>query len=60
MVIIGDEILENIANEFLSSVDTIRRNEGELVYKFSVKNGFFLVVILSVGRGWMRNSSREN
>ena len=44
MVIIGDEILENSANEFPSSVDTIRRNDRELVYKFSVKNGFFFVV----------------
>ena len=41
MVIIGDEILENSANEFPSSADTIRRNDRELVYKFSVKNGFF-------------------
>ena len=60
MVIIGDEILDNSANGFPSSVDTIRRNDMELVYKFSVKDGFFFVVCLSVGRGWMRNSSRVN
>ena len=44
MVIIGDEILDNSANGFPSSVDTIRRNDMELVYKFSVKDGFFFVV----------------
>ena len=43
MVIIGDEILENSANGFPSSVDTIRRNDMELVYKFSeLVTSFFL------------------
>ena len=44
MVIIGDEILDNNANGFPPSVNTIRRNDMELVYKFSVKNGFFFAV----------------
>ena len=48
MVIIVDEILENSANGFPPSVDTIRRNDMEWVYKFSVKDGFFFD--LSVGR----------
>ena len=41
MVIIGDEIRENSVNGFPSSWNTVRRNDIELVYKFSVKNGFF-------------------
>ena len=44
MVIIGDEIRENSVNGFPSSWNTVRRNDIELVYKFSVKNGFFFVV----------------
>ena len=44
VVVIGDEILDNNANGFPPSANTIRRNDMELVYKFSVKNGFFFAV----------------
>ena len=44
VVIIGVEILVNNANGFPPSVNTVRRNDMELVYKFSVKTGFFFAV----------------
>ena len=55
VVIIGVEIPDNKYGGILLSMDTIRRNEVELVYKCSVKDGFFFVVHVCVGRGWMRN-----
>ena len=55
VVIIGVEISVDKHGWILLSMDTIRRNEVELVYKCSVKDGFFFVAHVCVGRGWMRN-----
>ena len=44
VVIIGVEIPVNNANGFPPSVNTVRRNVMELVYKFSVKTGFSFAV----------------
>ena len=55
VVIIGVEIPDNKYGWIPLSMDAIRGNDMELVYKFSVKDGFFFVVRVCVGRGWMRN-----
>ena len=60
VVIIGDKIPDNKCEWIPLSMDTIRGNDMELVYKFSAKDGFFFVVCSFVGRGWMRNSQRVN
>ena len=60
VVIIGVEIPDNKYGWIPLSMDTIRGNDMELVYKFSVKDGFFFVVRFCVGRGWMRNLQRVN